>query len=376
MNILFARRGYSPSGGAERYLARLVKGLREKEINTTLLTDGAWPAEQWPGDRRIPFEAHSPAAFAAAVEKEKSKHPDSLLFSFERIPCADVFRAGDGVHTAYLNRQAAEGNPLATRFRGIRRNHRETCAIEEQLFTQNNHLHVICNSQMVANELHTFFNFPKSRTTTIYNGFTPKPWDRHKQEAARNSVRQRLGIPADAPVILFVGSGWKRKGAGSLVTAFRQISSQDAHLVLVGKGRLKQSLPPRVHLTGPVTAPRDYYLAADLFALPTLYDPFSNACLEAATYDLPVITTDGNGFAEAIHNFPGSGEVIPNPRNPRAWTKALNQWLSNPPNPDALHPLVAAHTMDLNVTRTVELLTQLVAERITDISIGTATDPS
>jgi UDP-glucose:(heptosyl)LPS alpha-1,3-glucosyltransferase len=371
MKILFARRGYSSSGGAERYLARLVKGLRAKKIETTLLTDGAWPKDQWPGDRRITLPGTSPAGFARAVEREKSNHPNSLLFSFDRIPRSDIFRAGDGIHTAYLNRQAGEGNPLATWFRGIRRHHRETCTLEEQLFTQNKDLHVICNSEMVASELRTFFSFPENRITTIYNGFTPKPWDHLEQKESRKIIREQLGIPPAAPIILFVGSGWKRKGAEPLVKAFQKLKSTKAHLVLVGKGRLKKSLAPRVHLTGPVTSPREYYLASDFFALPTLYDPFSNACLEAAAFGLPVITTDGNGFAEAIKCFPGSGEIIPNPRNPTAWAKSLDHWLTKEPDPNSLQELVKAHTMDFNITRTVDLLTELLAQRIPDISIGT-----
>ena len=42
------------------------------------------------------------------------------------------------------------------------------------------------------------------------------------------------------------------------------------------------------------------YAAADIFLLPTLYDPFSNACLEALAAGLPVITTRDNGFSEII----------------------------------------------------------------------------
>ena len=167
MKILFARRGYSSSGGAERYLRRLVKGLRSKNIETTLLTDGSWPHNQWPGDHHISLHASTPATFAKAVESEKSKNPDTILFSFERIPCSDVFRAGDGVHTAYLNRQAAEGNPLASWFRSTRRHHRQTTALERQLFTQNDQLHIIANSRMVSSEIQNSFNFPDSRITTL-----------------------------------------------------------------------------------------------------------------------------------------------------------------------------------------------------------------
>lgn len=359
MKILFARRGYSASGGAERYLIRLVSGLRDKGITTTLLNDGAWPQESWPGDHYEKLTAHSPAEFSAAVEKARAQHQDALLFSFERIPCANIFRAGDGIHTAFLQRQAGEGNPLATWFRSIRRHHRETCALEKELFTQNPRLHVICNSEMVANELKSLFSFPEQGITTIYNGFTPKPWDAKERQQARREIRHQLGIPEKAPIILFVGSGWKRKGAEALVSAFKNLSNPDAHLVLVGKGRLKQSASPRIHLTGPVKNPRKHYLAADLFALPTLYDPFSNACLEAAAFGLPVLTTDGNGFAEALAQFPGAGEVIPNPRNPEAWTKALDSWLGKDISQEALEKLIASHTMDLNISKTVDLLSSL-----------------
>jgi UDP-glucose:(heptosyl)LPS alpha-1,3-glucosyltransferase len=43
-----------------------------------------------------------------------------------------------------------------------------------------------------------------------------------------------------------------------------------------------------------------YYAAGDLLVLPTLYDPFSNVCLEAMACGLPVVTTVGNGASEII----------------------------------------------------------------------------
>lgn len=363
MKILFARRGYSSSGGAERYLIRLVTGLRARGIETTLLNDGPWPAEIWPGDHHITLPADSPSSFAQAVTDERKKHPGALLFSFERIPCADVFRAGDGVHASYLRRLATECSPLATWFRRTRRNHRETCQLETQLFTENKSLHVICNSEMVARELREMFNFPNERLTTIYNGFTPKPWDSNEKKEAQEEIRAELAIPNDAPIILFVGSGWKRKGVEPLVSAFKKIENQEAHLIVVGKGRLKQNVTDRIHLTGPVGDPRKHFLAADLFALPTLHDPFSNACLEAAAFGLPVLTTDGNGFAEAITRFPGSGQVIPVPRAPERWARALDDWLAKPPPAKALQDLINAHTIDLNVQKTLTLLEKLIARR-------------
>jgi UDP-glucose:(heptosyl)LPS alpha-1,3-glucosyltransferase len=57
-----------------------------------------------------------------------------------------------------------------------------------------------------------------------------------------------------------------------------------------------------VQFLGEVADMLRVYAAADIFILPTIYDPFSNACLEALACGLPVITTRSNGFSEIIEN--------------------------------------------------------------------------
>ena len=44
------------------------------------------------------------------------------------------------------------------------------------------------------------------------------------------------------------------------------------------------------------------YAGADLFVLPTLYDPFANTCLEAMACGLPVLTTAVNGATELMRD--------------------------------------------------------------------------
>ena len=68
----------------------------------------------------------------------------------------------------------------------------------------------------------------------------------------------------------------------------------------------------RVHFAGPVGDPERWMAAADLFVLPTIYDPFSNACLEAMASGLPVITTKANGAAEILEEG-RTGLVISDP---------------------------------------------------------------
>ena len=45
---------------------------------------------------------------------------------------------------------------------------------------------------------------------------------------------------------------------------------------------------------------KKYYAAADVFILPSLYEPSSNACLEALASGLAVVTSKKNGVSEII----------------------------------------------------------------------------
>ncbi|MGH7395365.1 MAG: glycosyltransferase family 4 protein, partial [Candidatus Methylomirabilales bacterium] len=65
-----------------------------------------------------------------------------------------------------------------------------------------------------------------------------------------------------------------------------------------------------------------YYAAADVFVLPTRFDPFANATLEAMAAGLPVVTTRMNGVAEIL--TPGSdGYVLDDSPSAPALAKLL-----------------------------------------------------
>jgi UDP-glucose:(heptosyl)LPS alpha-1,3-glucosyltransferase len=73
-------------------------------------------------------------------------------------------------------------------------------------------------------------------------------------------------------------------------------------LLVAGRGNPRGYKSGRVQFLGEVVDLVPVYAAADIFILPTIYDPFSNACLEALASGLPVITTRSNGFSEIIEN--------------------------------------------------------------------------
>jgi len=358
MKLLACRRGWSPTGGAERFLQRFAKGLGEAGIGTTLIADGRWPDSEWTAGGIERVQAEYPEGFARAVLAAKACHPGALLFSMERLPGADVFRAGDGLHSAWLDRLAAEDGRLADWFRRRRKMHRQLLALEEKLF-DDPALRVVCNSRMVARELMERHGFPESRIAVIPNGYDPVVPGHEEAVAKRAALRSYLGIPEDGVLFLFVGSGWKRKGAQIAVDAFRRMDHPGSWLAMVGKGRVKRAAHPRIRLAGPVRSPLDWFLAADVFVLPTLYDPFSNACLEAAAYGLPVLTTDANGFAEVLEEHPDAGEVVPVPRTADAWSAAMMRWMEAERREASKAPLekIQSHfTVARNVMATVDFI--------------------
>lgn len=71
----------------------------------------------------------------------------------------------------------------------------------------------------------------------IYNGVDTE--DYHPRLAAihRDEIRHRLGITENAPLLLYVGSGYERKGVPQLLPAFATLKRRDAQLVIIGADR-------------------------------------------------------------------------------------------------------------------------------------------
>ena len=84
-------------------------------------------------------------------------------------------------------------------------------------------------------------------------------------------------------------------------------------LLVAGRGNQRRYKSKRVQFLGELPDLVHTYAAADVFILPSIYDPFSNACLEALACGLPVITTRANGFSEIIEDrVHGSIVDLPN----------------------------------------------------------------
>lgn len=311
MRLALVRQRYSTYGGAERFIERTLGALGGRGVAVTVL------AREWIGDpgsviRCDPFHIGRlwrDWSFAHAVCRKLARESFDFVQSHERVACCDIYRAGDGVHAQWLHNRGMTLSPVGRLGLALNLYHRYVLAAERRLFASPRLRAVICNSRMVKNEIRAHFGTPEAKLHLIHNGIDLEAFHPRLREAHRAAMREKLGIPQRAPLHLFVGAGFERKGVFRLVEAFALSRRRDAHLVIVGRDKAQaraeraassRGIASRVHFVGAQENVRPWYGAADTFVLPSLYDPFPNAALEAMACGLPVITTTQCGTAELI----------------------------------------------------------------------------
>ena len=375
LNIAFARRGYSSSGGAEAYLKRLARGLVDLGHTANLIATNDWPTNEWPFGSMTCVRGESPIAFADQLEKLRDEMKCDVLMSLERVWRCDVYRAGDGVHQAWLNRRRRFEMPLQRFVRGINRKHQDILKLEESLFKKAGAGRVIANSEMVKREIVEIYGYPADKVDVVRTGL---PLEEFRVDPeSREKSRAELKLKPNDIVLLFAGSGWERKGLRFAIEAFELSRDRNLRLLVAGRGDQTSFRPKRffteepVRFLGEVAKLTPIFAAADIFILPTIYDPFSNACLEALACGLPVITTRDNGFSEIIENNV-HGSVVDVANNVAALRDAIRFWCDESRRTNAKTAnadLASQFDIAKNVQTTLQVLVQSANDSISPESM-------
>ena len=363
-SIAFVRRGYSPTGGAEAYLKRLARGVIEAGHDVQLVATNDWPDGEWPFGSITHLRSKSPIEFASELERMRAQFPFDVLFSLERVWSCDVYRAGDGVHRAWLERRRKFELPLKRFVRSLSSKHQDLLRLEQSLFSGSNAKRVIAGSQMVKDEIINLYGYPADKIDIVRNGVPLKKF-RFDPEL-REKSREELNLKPDQIALLFAGSGWERKGLLFAIEAAALRGDRKMRLLVAGRGnarlyktrRLRFWSEEPVQFLGEVADMLRVYAAADIFILPTIYDPFSNACLEALACGLPVITTRSNGFSEIIENGV-HGSIVDHAGDLLALRDAIRLW-SDPSRRAAARStnsqLAAQFDISQNINETLAIL--------------------
>lgn len=322
LSIAIIRQRYNPFGGAERFVERAVDALARDGTRVTVI------ARAWKTAARDPRSTTDPegpriltcdppyvgrwwrdSSFARAACAAARRERFDLVQSHERLDCCDVFRAGDGVHRQWLALRTRLQRPVARALTAANPYHRYVLDAERRMFEGSRLRAVICNSEMVRSDVLRHYRINPAKLHVIYNGVDLERFSPVSVASARESRRRELGFAPDEPVFLHVGGGFERKGVDRLLRAFARAAIPGARLVIVGRDkslpRMKAlatslGIAGRTHFAGGQHVVEPWYGLADVFVLPTLYDPFPNAALEALACGLPIVTSRQCGAAELV----------------------------------------------------------------------------
>lgn len=369
LTIGFLRRGYSSSGGVEVYLKGLAGGLYDRGYRVILLGTDEWPVEAWPGGEILRCNGKTLTTYSAEIERHKASsgiHFD-LILSVEKVPGCDLYRTDEGLHLAWLTERASTISPWARWFQWRNPKHREKLALEKQLFCPDSTRRVISISEKITRDIISYYGYPLEQISMIRNG-VPQLGVPSTEE--RQQARKALGIFPDEKIVLFVGTGWERKGLRTAIRAVELCAKEDPmiKLLVAGKGSVRRYSSPVARFLGPVKEMSIVYAAADIFITPTIFEPFSLAALEALSAGLPVITSAAAGISEVM--TPGlHGEVITKSSDVAAFADALRRWLRKLKDPDqavAVHiacsTLATEFTLERNLCETLSIINALIEE--------------
>lgn len=175
----------------------------------------------------------------------------------------------------------------------------------------------------------------RNKAEVIYNGVDAS---QYRPGLDASELRERLGL-GPGPVILSNGRLVEQKGLHVLITALQPVRRRvrDARLVIVGRGPLKDELRRHAASRGVgdavsfVTGISEnelpvYYNMADIFALPSLYEPSAVVLYEALGCGRAVVATSAGGNPEIVP--PKCGRIVP-PGDPGTLAESLVEVLTD-----------------------------------------------
>jgi len=307
--ITFIRANKTKHGGAEVYLSRLSEALRERGVAHRVIHS---KIPKWlPSWIRV-------LRFNAEVCRQKCEN--ELYFSLERITCADIYRAGDGVHRVFVEvEKKSMLNPLHTVY----------MLLEKRCF--HNARRIIANSNMIKQQIVDTYGIDAQKVAVVYNGIKLETVDK---EAAKERLMQEFAWQEDEILFLYVGSGFKRKGVREFLKILSQLKGKRFRAFVVGKEKKMEAytalakelgLEEKVYFTGARDDVKDFYAVSDIFLFPTHYEPFSNVVLEAMWFENAVFTTRQNGASEILDE-----ECIMESPNDMTVVKKIEALFGNP----------------------------------------------
>jgi UDP-glucose:(heptosyl)LPS alpha-1,3-glucosyltransferase len=316
MKIAIIRKKYTFHGGAEGFSQKLIDGLAKAghDVHLYALSWEGAPTSKKVYFHRVPAVTFNSTlrdlTFALSAYRLLKREQFDIIQSNDKTLYQDIYRAGDGCHIEWLRQRWTRVGLLGKLSIIFNPYHWLILSLERLIFKAHRFKKIIAISELVKKNIIEHYHVNGRDIEVVYNGVDIDRFNPRNKGLYRREIRKQYSIADEAIVLLFVGSGFERKGVEFLLKAV-ELVSYPLNILIVGKGserRFKRFIKRhQVIFCGPQKEIYKYYAASDLFVFPTIYEPFGNVQLEALASGLPVITTSLSGAAEiikdGIHGF-------------------------------------------------------------------------
>ena len=273
-------------------------------------------------------------SFAWFVSRQIQKGAYDLVHSHDRIFRMNLFTMHGIPHETWIRRM--RNKHLSLFDRGM-------AWVEKKGLTGPPSPMVLPVSTLVKNELQRSYPVSESHIKVIHPGVSLDRFNEMDNQGCRQEIRTRHGINKEDLVILFVGMNFEIKRLRLLIKGISRLSSRDGDgpaikLLVVGKGKKmaymdmarEYGVADRITFAGVTREIEKYYFASDIFAMPSVYDTFGMAVLEAMAAGLPVIISRTVGARDLVNNGV-EGFVLGDPPTADELSKKI-EFLSNAEN--------------------------------------------
>ena len=341
--IAVVRSSYSPYGGAETLALSVISELLRRGIKVHLLT---WPQQGWPLSHSnlkiVPLGSRHGNRlwrlwlFEQSVKKYLASHGFERIFSIDLVSEFTHMHAGGGSHQTFLRIKNQHSSAFTQLFRKASLFHAYTIHLQKKGFSNPRLAGIHCCSRMVAEDIQRDYEVPSSKITVIYNGMN---WERMgdafltRTELAEK-LSQQYGLNLDNEWVLFLGTGFFRKGLDIAIRGLRYMP-ESYHLMVIGSDKphpfrnmaSKYRVDHRVHFLGPKERGWRFASLCKALVLPSRYEPFGLAAAEAQAMGLPVLVSDRTGYAEIIVDGK-TGVIVPVTSTEKEVERAFSSLLS------------------------------------------------
>ena len=208
---------------------------------------------------------------------------------------------------------------------------------ERHVFT--NARKFIAISRSVGDDLKRYYGIDEENIEVIHHGVDADIFNPCREADERAKLRTELGLDPNDFLLLLVGS-LERKGLDIAIRGIAEMTPEERkglRLVGVGSGdhrRFEQmadelGVREHLHLVPFTREVQKYFRVADMFVLPTRYDPFGLVVLEAMAAGLPCIVSSVAGAADLVTHGE-DGLLVADVLNSTEWAEQIRKVTSDP----------------------------------------------